>query len=75
MDRTTFQQRLEAAEHRITEGKLNIARQEQIIAKLDSAGRSTTKAKMVLATLRRTQRLHVRDRELILRRQQAAPPL
>jgi uncharacterized coiled-coil protein SlyX len=75
MSRITFQERLEAAERRITEGERSIARQEQIIAKLDSTGRSTETARMVLATLRKTQRLHIRDRDSILRGQQAAPSL
>ena len=75
MSRITFQERLEAAERRITEGERSIARQEQIIAKLDSAGRSTETARTVLATLRKTQRLHIRDRDSILRGQQAAPSL
>ena len=72
MARTTFQQLLEAAERRISEGERSITRQEQLIAKLDSAGRSTEIAKMVLVTLRKTQRLHIRDRESILRGQQSA---
>jgi uncharacterized coiled-coil protein SlyX len=72
MARTTFQQLLEAAERRITEGERAIARQEQIIAKLHSAGRSAETASMVLATLRKTQRLYIRDRESILRGQQSA---
>ena len=72
MDRMTFQQRLEAAERRIAEGERCIARQEQIIANLASAGRGTETAGMVLATLQKTQRLHIRDREFILRGQQSA---
>ena len=57
---------LAQAERHAAEGRRHLARQEELIARLDQHGHDTTDARNVLSTLRTTQALHEADVERIL---------
>jgi hypothetical protein len=71
-DRTLVLKHLALAVHHVDQGKHHLARQEELIAKLDRAGLDTTQALKVLATLRETQALHEADVERFLGEMAAA---
>jgi len=66
MDRDILLRHLAQAERHVAEGKVHLARQEDLIAMLDRKGRDTNSARRILATLRQIQSLHQRDRSRIL---------
>lgn len=73
MDRTIELKHLTDADKRIAQGEHHIARQERIVAELDSHGHDVAMALALLDTFRRCQAEHVAHRDLILRELQHAP--
>jgi hypothetical protein len=73
-DRTLVLKHLALAEHHVDQGKRHLARQEELIAKLDRDGLDTTQALKMLATLQETQALHEADVERFLRELGKSPP-
>ena len=66
MDQGTLQQHLAQAERHIARGVVHLARQRELIAKLDRAGHDTEEARTILDSLMETQVLHEQDRERLL---------
>src|SRR5215469_17196059 len=66
MDQGALQQHLAQAERHIARGVVHLARQRELIAKLDRAGHDTEEARAILDTLMETQVLHLQDREFLL---------
>ncbi|WP_316206504.1 MULTISPECIES: hypothetical protein [unclassified Bradyrhizobium] len=74
MDRMVELKHLIDADKRVAQGAHHMARQEQIVAELDSHGHDPTSALALLDTFRRCQAGHVAHRDSILRGlQQHAP--
>ena len=67
MDRQTILKHLALAERHIAEGQERLFRQQELITELDRDGHDTKGARMVLATMRDTQALHIQGRQRILR--------
>ena len=67
MDRATLEQMLVQAERHVTLGEHHIARQREIIAKLERNGHDSTKAKELLAVFLATQVSHVIGRDRLLK--------
>ena len=67
MDRQTMLKHLAMVERHVAEGEIRLSRQRALIAELDRDGHDTADARAILATIRETQRLHVEDRDRILK--------
>ena len=67
MDRQTMLEHLAMAERHVTEGEVHLSRQRALVAELDRDGHDTADARAILATMLETQRLHVEDRDRILK--------
>ncbi len=72
MDRTIELKHLTDADKRVAQGEYHIARQERIVAELDSHGHDVTMARALLDTFRRCQTEHVAHRNFILKELQPA---
>ncbi|WP_025034274.1 hypothetical protein [Bradyrhizobium sp. DOA9] len=67
MDRNMLPRHLAIAERHVALGETHLARQEALIARLDRHGHDTTDALALLATMRHSQSLHLKDRDRLLR--------
>jgi len=67
MDRQKMLEHLAMAERHVAEGGILVCRQQALIAELDRDGHDTRAAWTILATMLETQRLHVEDRDRILK--------
>ena len=67
MDRQTMLEHLAMAKRHVAEGEIHLSRQRALIAELDRDGHDTADARAILATMLETQRLHVEDRDRILK--------
>ena len=67
MDRETLQRHLELAEKQIAEGQLHVDNQTRIVAELERDGHDVTEARRMLALFEQTQRMHVEDRDRIVK--------
>jgi hypothetical protein len=65
MDRATLEQHLAQAEGHVALGLKHIARQHEIIAKMELAGHDTTVPRSLLATFEDVQVTHETDRDRI----------
>jgi hypothetical protein len=67
MDRQTMLEHLAMAERHVTEGEIHLSRQRALVAEWDRDGHDTADARAILATMLETQRLHVEDRDRMLK--------
>jgi hypothetical protein len=58
---------LAMAERHVAEGEIHLSQQKALIAELDRDGHDTPDAQAILATMLATQRLHMEDRDRILK--------
>jgi hypothetical protein len=63
MEREMLQHHLKLAEEHVAQGMQHIAKQREIIAKLEMAGQDATTAKELLKTFEASQSQHLADRE------------
>lgn len=70
MDGSILLRHLADAERHIARGVVHLARQEALIAQLEQDGQDSQTARAILATLRETQVLHLRERERLLEKTQ-----
>jgi hypothetical protein len=63
MDRKRLSDTLRQAQSHVAEGETHIRRQKAIIAELETDGHDSTLAREILATLEKTQALHVEGRD------------
>jgi hypothetical protein len=73
MDRVMIAQYLAQAEHHISDGERNLARQRELVAELERDGCDATMAADTLAQFAQIQALHIADRDR-LRRKLAKTP-
>jgi antitoxin (DNA-binding transcriptional repressor) of toxin-antitoxin stability system len=62
MEREMIRQHLAEAEAHIREGEELIAKQHEIVARLESAGADTVEARKLLSNLETAQTMHITDR-------------
>jgi hypothetical protein len=67
MDRALLEKALAAADQHVADGELHIIKQRECVVRLESRGADTSMAKDVLDTFEQSQRLHIADRDYILR--------
>jgi DNA repair exonuclease SbcCD ATPase subunit len=67
MDRAAVERKLAVAEQRVAEGESHLARQRELIAKTESLGRDLSRPKELLQSFEEAQRLHITDRDRLLR--------
>ena len=65
MDPALMRRHLAQAERHVEEGEAHIARQRDLIRKLERDGHGTRAARLFLRSLEETQALHVADRERV----------
>jgi hypothetical protein len=66
MDRQQTKEHLALAEEHVALGATNVARQREIIAKLERDGHDATQARALLAQFEQLQATHVTDRDRLL---------
>lgn len=67
MDRALWTQHLAQAEAHIAQGERHIARQLDLIREMEERGHDVTEARRLLAQFQDTQRIHVADRDRLLK--------
>jgi hypothetical protein len=67
MDRASLERRLANAQKHITEGERHVAAQQKLIQRMARLGRDTTRSQRLLETFEETLRLHMADRDKLLR--------
>ncbi|MDF2619286.1 MAG: hypothetical protein K0S00_1945 [Xanthobacteraceae bacterium] len=72
MSRESIAADLRQAELQVKQGERRIARQRNVISKLEADGHPTTDARELLRTFEAMHRLHVKDRDALLRELRAA---
>ncbi len=66
MNRAMLEQLLAQAEEHIALGQHHIARQRELVAKLERAGSETTDARRLLANFETAQEMHLAHRDRVL---------
>jgi arginine repressor len=67
MDRRMWERHLVQAEQHVALGERHIARQYELVAKLERDGQDATEAKLFLDTLQELQATHIAHRDRLLR--------
>lgn len=67
MDRKRLSDTLRQAQSHVEEGEAHIRHQQAIIAELENDGHDSTLAREILATLEKTQSLHVEARDRLIK--------
>jgi len=67
MDRQMLAQHLLPAEARVANGDWRVEKQRRLIARLERDGQDTSEARMLLAELEETRKLHIAGRDRLLR--------
>ena len=65
MDETMLRRHLARAERHVAEGEVHLARQRELIRKLERDGHGSRAARRFLRSLEETQALHVADRDRV----------
>lgn len=63
MDRTVLRRHLAQAQRHVEEGETHLARQRELVRKLERGGHGSRAARRFLRSLEETQALHVADRD------------
>lgn len=67
MDKAFLEHSLHQARDHVTRGERSIARQKAVIRELGRDGHDTWRAEQILATFEITQKLHIEDRDRLVR--------
>jgi len=67
MDQEMLEQHLLHAEARVAQGDRRVAKQRRLVARLERDGQDTSEARMLLEELEESRKLHVADRDRLLR--------
>jgi hypothetical protein len=67
MDRATLERRLANANKHIAEGARHVAQQKALVQGMERQGRDSSTSKQLLQTFEETLRLHMADRDKLLR--------
>jgi len=67
MDREMLEQHLLHAEARVAQGDRRVTKQRRLVARLERDGQDTSEARTLLAELEESRKLHVADRDRLLR--------
>jgi hypothetical protein len=67
MDRKRLSDALRQAQSHIAEGEAHVRRQQTIITELENDGHDSTLARQILATIEKTQALHVEARDQLIK--------
>jgi hypothetical protein len=67
MDREVLEQHLLHAEARVASEDRRVAKQRRLVARLERDGQDTSEARTLLAELEESRKLHIADRDRLLR--------
>ena len=67
MDKTLLEQHLALAERHVTQGEATIARQRQIVERMELGGQNACEARHLLALFLQLQKIHIADRDRLRR--------
>ena len=67
MDREMLEQHLLHAEALVAQGDRRVTKQRRLVARLERDGQDTSEARTLLAELEESRKLHVADRDRLLR--------
>jgi hypothetical protein len=74
MDKATTESTLEMVQRHVVEGERIIDRQRRLIAQMETLGRDVSRSKELLRSFEESQRLHVADRDRLLRELDTSTP-
>ena len=67
MDKALVRDHLEQARRHVADGDKHVARQRQLVAKLDRDGHDSSEARRLLEQFEELLRLHIQDRDRLIK--------